>query len=253
MQTRVEFRDFAKAFLLSIGLYAIVAALLSLIPDSLDFMDGLHPSIVFMINYGLQFVIMFFPFWLFVLQKHELRWKDLGFRKMSLKKLLLWVILAYLAYMALSIGIGALLMLTEVKMPGYGTQESYVPFFGDDMLGVTVAVLFVVFIGPLLEEIFFRGFIYRVFLKVWPSGLASFLTAMLFALFHLQPQVVIPLLIIGVFLNEIYRLSGSLWVAYWFHVLNNAVSFGVMFYLAKNPEILEQFSAFLYNTVTVLS
>lgn len=103
-------------------------------------------------------------------------------------------------------------------------------------------VLFVIFVAPFIEELYFRGFVYRTFTKTWPVWLGSILTALVFSLVHLQLASVIPLFIVGLFLNWAYEKTKSVWVSTGLHMLNNAVAFGADLYLHRHPELLENLS-----------
>ncbi len=234
-----NFTDFAKSFGVSIVLTLLFTLLFSSIPGANEFMSDLHPSISFILSYLIQWVIFFFPLWLFLIDKHGLKMKDFGFRKISLLSLLKNVISIYLLYLLLGFSIALLLKLIG-GAPGYGMQESYLPLFGNDVWGLGVGLIFVVFIAPFVEEIYFRGFVYKTFAGTWPIWLASILSAALFAFVHFQFQVFIPLFIVGLFLNWSYQKTQSLWVAIAFHALNNAIAFGADIYFYNNPELLNE-------------
>ncbi|WBW97671.1 CPBP family intramembrane glutamic endopeptidase [Oceanirhabdus sp. W0125-5] len=82
-------------------------------------------------------------------------------------------------------------------------SESYVynkNVFGGNisLLGSIVAT---VFFAPISEEIFFRGVILRGLLRTYNKKTAVFVSAILFALFHLNIYVFIPAVIVGLFIG----------------------------------------------------
>lgn len=206
-------------------------------------MDGLHPSLTFLFGYVIQFAILFFPLWFFVIDKYGIGLKDFGFTKVSGLTLLKNVALVYGAYLVLALVFGLLVQWLGLDIPGYGQQDSYVPFFGDDSVGLVMGVLFVVFVAPFVEELYFRGFVYRTFTKTWPVWLGSILTAAVFAFVHLQLASFIPLFIVGLFLNWAYQRTQSVWVSMALHMLNNGVAFAADVYLYRHPELLEGLEA----------
>ena len=249
-ETRFNFKDFVKVFSLVILLYAFFVGIFSLLPGVTDMIEGMHPIMSFLIQYVLRFVILFFPLWFFVVDRYGASLSDFGFNRVGWKKLLITVVLSYLAYLAISFVITTILATNQLEVPGYEAQDSYLPMFGTDWLGFTVAVIFIVGIAPFLEELFFRGFIYRVFTKTWPVWLGSILAAVLFALAHFQLNSFFPLFLLGLILNYIYHRTGSVWTAVAFHAMNNAIAFGVNVYLYFHPETLqdlEVITGFLYN------
>ena len=96
------------------------------------------------------------------------------------------------------------------------------------LLGLT---LFVCVVGPLIEELFFRGFVYSAIKKEWGRTRAILLSSVFFASLHLNPVDFLPILLLGVLLAWIYEKTGSLFSALTVHVLNNSVAFLFLFLL----------------------
>ncbi len=83
---------------------------------------------------------------------------------------------------------------------------------------------------PFTEEIFFRGFIFAGLVPrmgVWRSGLVS---ALIFALFHLHPGVILPIIVTGLLLAALYRLTGSLWPPVMAHAGQNGIALVAVMY-----------------------
>ncbi len=245
MQTRFQFTDFAKSFALSIVFFAIVLIVLSFLPGVGESMRELHPSAAFAFQYLVQFIVLYFPLWFFVIEPYQAGPRAFGMRKISPFRVIKWASFAYLAYLGFSLGLGLLLQASEVTVPGYEAQEAYLPFFGTDPFGIVIAFITIVIIAPVLEEFYFRGFVYQIFTKTWPVWLGSFLTAFLFAFVHMQFMSVIPLFILGLILNHLMQRTESLWVPIAFHALNNLIAFSVELYLYFNPELTEQMASHL--------
>lgn len=247
MDTRFQFKDFVKVFAASILLYAGFAGLFSLVPNVTQTIENLPPTASFAIQYLIQFVILFFPLWIFVVNKYTTRLEDFGFLPVSWKVVLKTVLVNYLAYLILSFGISMILEYFDLKLPGYQSQDSYLPLFGMDPFGITVGFIFVSVLAPFLEELLFRGFVYRVFTKTWAPWLGSILTAALFAVAHMQLQTFFPLFVLGLLLNLSYSKTNSVWTAVAFHSLNNLIAFSTDIYLTRHPELVEQVTALLYT------
>lgn len=238
METRFEFKDFLKVFGLAIFLFIFFVGLLKVTPGSGTFLSTLHPSVSFLIEYLLQFVILFCPLWIFVVGKYNASLEDLGFKKVKLSQLIKTVLACYVGYLVFAYLLTLVLSETGLRIPGYENQESYIPLFGDDLRGYVVGFVLVGVIAPFAEEILFRGFIYRVFIKTWPIWLGSILSAALFALIHIQFQTFIPLFVLGLLLNYSYRKTDSIWTPIALHSLNNILAFSVEVYLSLHPEVL---------------
>jgi uncharacterized protein len=98
-------------------------------------------------------------------------------------------------------------------------------------IGIAIAaVLSVVALAPVAEELFFRGFFFgglRSRWSLWPSALLS---GAIFGLVHAPtgPTAAIPLAGLGVGLAWLYNKTGSLWPCILAHLLNNALAIGVV-------------------------
>jgi membrane protease YdiL (CAAX protease family) len=90
--------------------------------------------------------------------------------------------------------------------------------------------LVVVGIAPVVEELVYRGVIYRAFRDRAGVGLGIAGSALVFALAHFEPDHFLPLLLIGAMLAWISERAGSLWPAIALHAFYNALSLGL--YLA---------------------
>ncbi|OGJ44313.1 hypothetical protein A3J23_03725 [Candidatus Peregrinibacteria bacterium RIFCSPLOWO2_02_FULL_48_14] len=239
METRFVFRDFLKVFAFTLVLFVFFMVIFQFVPSAADILAGFHPTVAFLFQYLLQFVILFFPLWFFVVDKYGTTLADFGFKKVPILQILKTVALCYLLYLVVSYIILTILSATGLELAGFQDQQSYLPSFGYDSIGLISAFIVIILVAPFLEELFFRGFIYRVFTKTWPVWLGSILTALLFALIHFQLQTIIPLFILGLILNFAYQKTGSVWTSVIFHSFNNAIAFALDLYLYYHPEFLE--------------
>ena len=64
---------------------------------------------------------------------------------------------------------------------------------------------------PLVEEIFFRGFVFRALVPRFGLPAATIGSAALFSLFHVLPGVLLPIFVTGILLALLYHRTGSLW------------------------------------------
>ena len=89
-----------------------------------------------------------------------------------------------------------------------------------------LAVLTIVVVAPVAEEVFFRGMLFaglRTKFSLWP---AAILSGLAFGIPHVTsgPTAAIPLSIFGVALAWIYNRTGSIWPCILIHVVNNSIA-----------------------------
>lgn len=98
-------------------------------------------------------------------------------------------------------------------------------------VGIAIfAVVTIVVLAPVTEEIFFRGFFFaglRQRWSLWPSALLS---GAIFGLVHAPtgPTAAIPLAGLGVGLAWLYNKTGSIFPSMLAHFLNNAIAISVV-------------------------
>ena len=98
-------------------------------------------------------------------------------------------------------------------------------------IGIAIfAVMAIIVLAPIAEEIFFRGFFFaglRTRWSLWPSALLS---GAIFGLVHAPtgPTAAIPLAGLGVGLAWLYNKTGSLYPCMLAHFLNNALAISVV-------------------------
>jgi membrane protease YdiL (CAAX protease family) len=86
-----------------------------------------------------------------------------------------------------------------------------------------------VIVAPLVEELFFRGFVFSGLRTRYGWPKAATLSSLLFTVFHLQPLAIPPMLLLGYFVALLYQRSRSLWPSILMHMLMNALAPGVAY------------------------
>lgn len=78
--------------------------------------------------------------------------------------------------------------------------------------------------GPLVEEIFFRGALYRALRRTASAGATIFTTALLFSLVHADTRNFLPIMGCGLVLGGLREVSGSILISLAAHAAFNAVA-----------------------------
>lgn len=96
--------------------------------------------------------------------------------------------------------------------------------------GLWGGVLRVVVLAPVVEEMIFRGVIFNGFQKNYSPVGAIFFSALLFALFHLNPWQLGPTFLLGLLLGFVRLRTGSLLATIVIHALHNGMVFLSVYY-----------------------
>jgi membrane protease YdiL (CAAX protease family) len=79
-------------------------------------------------------------------------------------------------------------------------------------------------VGPLVEELLFRGLLTAAFRRRFGPVRTALLTAALFALAHVLPRVIPPIFILGLALALVYERIGSTLPGILVHCLYNGIA-----------------------------
>lgn len=93
-------------------------------------------------------------------------------------------------------------------------------------------------IGPIIEEIFFRGFCYPAFKKKWGTKWGMVLSAAFFAGIHNSLFAFFPIFVLGLAFAYVYEKRGSLVPSIVMHILHNSIFIGYFFLLKRS--VLDQ-------------
>ena len=99
---------------------------------------------------------------------------------------------------------------------------------------ILVGVVF----APIIEEIFFRGFLFQGFRQQYGWIRAGLLSSAIFAIGHLDPVALIPTFILGCLLAYMYHRSNSVWPGIILHFLVNAFSFCSLYAITQLADFI---------------
>jgi len=190
--------------------------------DSDDFLSdstfGGVPAALWIV--AVQQIIFVFAAWRFSLRKYRLDIRALGFLRAEgwapyLQAFGGWVLTLFaIVFWQLiidSLGIDSLTPDNNV--------DEVIDFGGNFFTTLLVVGL----LGPVAEEIFFRGFALAGLRRRFGDRAALILTAALFAVFHIEPTIYVPIFFFGIVLGWIYLKTNSLWPSIFIHVIHNSV------------------------------
>jgi membrane protease YdiL (CAAX protease family) len=97
---------------------------------------------------------------------------------------------------------------------------------GMDFIAVFIAV---VVIAPLIEEIFFRGYLFKLLQDKLGDNPAVILTSILFAAAHFNIFTFLPILVMGALMGWARKRTGSIIPSLILHMANNLIALLVVF------------------------
>jgi uncharacterized protein len=92
--------------------------------------------------------------------------------------------------------------------------------------------------APLVEEIFFRGFLFQGFRAKYGWVSAMLMSSGIFAVAHLDPVSLIPTFILGNVLAYLYHRSNSMWPGVILHVLVNSFGLCSAYVVTQYPHLI---------------
>lgn len=184
----------------------------------------LHGWQQFIWGYGLQSVtlltVLYFWFYRrFPIERTQIKWQV-----KNIWQLIGYVLIIFLSYFSLILILQALKVFFHIEaIPGLGQQISLIEIVGIGF-GLWIAFITAVVIAPTIEEYVFRGWgMICLPLEKHPY-LSIFLNGLLFALFHFELTVIIPLVFLGCMLALVRYKSNSILPGIVFHLINNSLA-----------------------------
>ncbi|MDP2674099.1 MAG: CPBP family intramembrane metalloprotease [Dehalococcoidia bacterium] len=158
---------------------------------------------------------------LFTVRKYKVSWAMVGLRLPERGGW--WLPLALLG--------GALVVIWTyfAIIAALGAEpSSNIPDEAFDSVPLTVLVgILSLALAPVMEETFFRGFLFGGLRGRWGFFFAALSTGFLFSLAHVDPLVFIPFTAVGMIFAWGYVYSGSILAPMIAHLLFNSISFGL--------------------------
>jgi membrane protease YdiL (CAAX protease family) len=166
------------------------------------------------------------PAWWLTVRKYKVGWRALGLRGFDGQTLGLGCGLMALA-LAFNFVYSALLALFDLQM-----EVDWVAIFeATSSPGLLLAGGSIV--APIVEEIFFRGFVFSGLRPRYGWQKAALISSAVFAVAHFQPAAIVPIFILGFIFAYLYHRSNSVWPAILMHVLTNALGLIAAYTLAR--------------------
>ena len=123
-------------------------------------------------------------------------------------------------------------LLAELSLRLHPVDPQWESLFRDHLpttsLGVVLAVISVVIVAPLAEEIIFRGLLHRLASSMWGAIPAALVSALVFGIVHGEPWFLFGLVGVGLMLAFIYEVTRSVTACWVAHAVHNSISLWAM-------------------------
>lgn len=172
---------------------------------------------------AIQYFSMLFFVWLLAVLWRKSAWRELGVRAAAPADLKRYGLVGGLLLTAVMIGLGMLIALIQPELEG----QYFERVLRESSAWHHYAITFLagVIIGPLVEEIYFRGMLYPALREYLNVRWGIIIGGLLFGAVHADPWRAIPLAIGGMGLCYIYEKSGSIWPSALAHALWNGLMY----------------------------
>ncbi len=171
-------------------------------------------------------LLLLAPVWWFTVRKYKVSWRALGLR----------------SFRGRMVGLGCGLMILSsifnlfyslfLALFGLQAQADLVPIFAE-LSSPGWLLVGGVIVAPVVEEVFFRGFVFAGLRQRYDWKKAALISSALFAVIHVSPTTMIPIFILGYIFAYLYHRSNSIWPAILMHVSTNALALGLAYVLAN--------------------
>lgn len=162
--------------------------------------------------------------WIFALKLRGLGWRAVGFRTVHWR----WYVFAVLAAMlGLCLNI-VLAKLIIVAAPDWAPFTASRYGVNDGPLWQILALIFLtVLVTPVVEEVFFRGFLFQWMATHRPIWLAVMVSSIMFGASHIIPPQIIAASAFSLLIIYLFLASRSVLPAIVCHAVNNALGLGM--------------------------
>lgn len=124
----------------------------------------------------------------------------------------------------------------------------------DPRVSLGGTIFTIVLVAPFTEELFFRGLILGGFLLRYRASVSILVSALMFAVLHLNPWQAIPAIAAGLFLGWVFHRTRSLVPCLVGHLVNNALAVAAVAAMPKLQDLPKaEFSAPGFATGIVLA
>lgn len=195
-----------------LGFYFVVLTL------PFDRADGHIGFTMICVTAGLEGVLLYIV-WAMTVRKYRVGWYTLGFRKPVGQHNVILVGLAIL--ISLTLTSVYVILVTQLSIEFLTPEIIPEKLRGEGLIRRFVMLCAIACWVPLVEEVFFRGFLFQGLAYRYGIILGAIISSMAFAIAHLDVGATFPIFITGLLFTFLYKKSQSLWTPMAAHMGQN--------------------------------
>lgn len=200
---------------------------------------------IFITGVIISAIISFFIYWGITSLRKQKIFEICNFKKVKLQYLIVALI------MGISINIINEYLLTQmIKIEIFKEAFQRFMFLAEMMrnTNIIISILGIGIIGPVIEEIIFRGLLFDELKKVMPVSLVIIIQGVAFGIYHFNIIQFIYATLIGLLLGVVYALTKNIWPMIIIHIVNNICAL----FIPENHKIISPIFVILFIILTIL-
>ena len=163
-------------------------------------------------------------------------WRELG-----MHRLLTWteIGLALAGMVTYFILTAVLILVAQEILPNFDLEQTQEIGISVTRPGLEMALAFLllVAVGPIVEELLFRGYLYgKLRTRGVPFWLTALVVSVLFGVAHMQWNVGVDTFALSLVMCATREITGTIWPSILMHMMKNGIAF---YFLFVNPQILQ--------------
>jgi len=225
--------DLIRASLVIIFISYIIAVTGGIIFKVFHLKMGMNLQMIlntFFIDIAAGIVILYF-----VTCKYKERLEALGLKLSSFFKNILSGIKGYI-FIIPGLFVTLVVSMYFLNLLGYTppVQPVFEAFMEEESNKVLLFLtIFVSIFGPIIEEIFFRGFMYSAIKKRFGILIGAFVSSSIFSILHTNIAGFLPIMTLGMLLVYLYEKTGSLVAPITVHIIHNSIIITFVFFVKE--------------------
>lgn len=184
----------------------------------------------FFIDIAAGIVILYF-----VTRKYKERLEALGLKLSSFFKNILSGITGYI-FIIPGLFVTLVVSIYFLNLLGYTppVQPVFEAFMEEERSSMLLFLtIFVSIFGPIIEEMFFRGFMYTAVKKRFGILIGALVSSSIFSILHTNIAGFLPIMTLGMLLVYLYEKTGSLVAPITVHIIHNSIIITFVFFVKE--------------------